>query len=73
MDELGRFTLPMELRRALDIHDHDRLQIFVDGDCIILRKCDPACVFCGDSKEIRQFKDKGVCPKCLSMVTIQVP
>ena len=39
LDELGRITLPIELRRSFQIEEKDPLEIFVDQDCIILRKC----------------------------------
>ena len=36
LDELGRITLPIELRRNLDVNDRDPLEIFVDEDKIIM-------------------------------------
>lgn len=45
VDELGRIVLPIELRRTLDIAERDALEIFVDGDNIILHKYHPACIF----------------------------
>ena len=47
MDHLGRVVLPIELRRTLDIHEKDALEIYVDEDSIILKKYEPACIFCG--------------------------
>jgi transcriptional pleiotropic regulator of transition state genes len=38
LDELGRITLPIELRRNLDVNERDPLEIFVDDDKIILKK-----------------------------------
>ena len=38
IDELGRIVLPIELRRILNIGERDPLEIYVDGDAIILRK-----------------------------------
>ena len=37
VDELGRIVLPIELRRTLDIEERDALEIYVDGDQIILK------------------------------------
>ena len=37
LDELGRITLPIELRRNFDVNERDPLEIFVDDDKIILR------------------------------------
>ena len=41
------------------------LEIYVDGPSIILNKYQPACIFCGDSREITSFKGKNVCVSCL--------
>ncbi|PZX07940.1 transcriptional pleiotropic regulator of transition state genes [Psychrobacillus insolitus] len=38
IDALGRVVLPKELRRTLNIADGDPVEIFVDGDQIILKK-----------------------------------
>ena len=65
VDELGRIVLPIELRRTLDIAERDPLEIYVDGSSIILKKYMPACIFCGESRDVVQFKAKNVCPKCL--------
>lgn len=41
VDELGRLVIPIELRRSLDIGVKDSIEVFVDGDKIILRKYQP--------------------------------
>jgi transcriptional pleiotropic regulator of transition state genes len=38
IDALGRVVLPKELRRTLNIADGDPVEVFVDGDQIILKK-----------------------------------
>ncbi len=38
VDELGRVVIPIELRRNLDIEVKDALEIFVDGEQIVLKK-----------------------------------
>lgn len=65
VDELGRVVIPIELRRTLDIAEKDALEIYVDSDRIILRKYEPACVFCGNADDIMNFKGKNVCKHCL--------
>ena len=69
VDELGRIVLPIELRRTLNIEIKDPLEIYVDGESIMLKKYQPACVFCGSSDGIRQIKGKNVCAK-LSLIHI---
>lgn len=65
VDELGRIVLPIELRRTLDIAERDSLEIYVDGSSIVLRKYQPACIFCDDAKEVVNFRGKNVCPSCI--------
>ena len=65
VDELGRIVLPIELRRTLDIAEKDSLEIYMDGSSIILKKYQPACVFCDDTKDVTVFHGKNVCARCL--------
>lgn len=64
IDELGRIVLPMELRKVLNINIKDPMEIYVEGDSIILKKYEPCCVFCGDSTNATEFKGKNVCENC---------
>ena len=65
VDELGCIVLPIELRRTLGIEEKDRIEIFVDGESIILRKYQPACIFCDNAKDIINYKGKNICPDCI--------
>ena len=66
VDELGRIVLPKELRRTLGINDDDPVEIFVDDEGnIILRKYEPACIFCGSATDISIVKTKNICRSCL--------
>ncbi|HCO62381.1 MAG TPA: AbrB family transcriptional regulator [Clostridiales bacterium] len=65
VDELGRIVLPIELRRTLDIAERDALEIYVDGASIVLKKYQPACLFCGESRDVTNFKGKNICASCL--------
>lgn len=68
VDELGRIVLPIELRRTLGIEEKDRIEIFVDGESIILRKYQPGCIFCDNAKDIINYKGKNICPDCIRAV-----
>ena len=65
VDELGRIVLPIELRRTLEIAERDSLEIYVEGSTIILKKYEPACIFCGDAKDVVNYKGRNICKKCL--------
>ena len=67
IDNLGRVVLPKELRSTYGITPDTPLEIFTEGDAILLRKYQPAgaCVLCGEvTPQTVQFKGKPVCPKC---------
>ena len=66
MDSLGRIVLPIELRRTLDIAEKDALEIYVDGQSIIMKKYEPNCIFCGNSENIVNYRNKNICPACIS-------
>ena len=45
IDDLGRVVLPIELRRNMGIDERDPIEIYVEGDMIILKKFQPSCIF----------------------------
>lgn len=69
VDELGRIVIPVELRRTLDIGEKDALEIYVNGESIIFKKYEPACIFCNDAENTTDFKGKTVCQRCLAEMT----
>jgi transcriptional pleiotropic regulator of transition state genes len=64
LDNLGRIVIPIELRRNFDIDIKDSLEIFVEGNTIVLKKYEPICTFCGESKDIFTFEGKNICRDC---------
>jgi len=68
VDELGRIVIPIELRRTLDIAEKDALEIYVDGELIILKKYQPACIFCGDARDVVNYRGKNICNACLDQL-----
>ncbi|WP_346935353.1 AbrB/MazE/SpoVT family DNA-binding domain-containing protein [Clostridium sp.] len=68
VDQLGRIVLPIELRRTLGIDIKDPLEIYVDGDQVILKKYEPTCIFCGEGKDIKTFDGKNICPSCIKKI-----
>lgn len=69
VDELGRIVVPIELRRSLGIGDRDAVEMFMEENSIIIRKHQPACVFCGSADDTIEYRQKTVCKECIdSMV-----
>lgn len=65
VDELGRIVVPIELRRSLGIGDRDAVEMFMETNSIIIRKHQPACVFCGSTDDTLEYKQKIVCKECI--------
>ena len=72
VDELGRIVLPIELRRTLGIEEKDRIEIFVEGESVILRKYQPACIFCDNAKDLILYKGKNICQECIRSMESQI-
>ena len=68
VDELGRVVIPMEIRNQFNIVEKDPIEISVEGSCIVLKKYEPNCIFCGTTKNLVEYKDKLVCDKCTSLL-----
>lgn len=60
LDELGRITIPIELRRNLNVNDRDPLEIFVEDDKIILKKYEPSDIFTGSMDDLVEYNGKRV-------------
>ncbi|MBE6067965.1 MAG: AbrB/MazE/SpoVT family DNA-binding domain-containing protein [Clostridium lundense] len=66
VDSLGRVVIPREITKTHNIKlNETSLEIYVDGDQIILKKYQPSCIFCHEAKVIVEFKGKNVCKKCI--------
>ena len=69
VDELGRVVIPIEIRNKFQIAEKDPIEIYVDGSSIILKKYEPNCIFCGNTKSLVSYKDKLVCQKCSQKIS----
>ncbi len=60
LDELGRITLPMELRKTMNLKEKDALQIFVEDGKIILERYTPSDIFTGVTEDLIEFHGKKI-------------
>lgn len=65
VDALGRVVIPVELRRNLNIKTDDSLEVYVDGQFIMLKKYEPSCIFCGEVEDIHLIHGKSICGNCV--------
>ena len=68
VDELGRVVIPIEMRNKFGITEKDPMEIYVDGTSIILKKYEPNCIFCNNSKNLIEFEGKQICTKCANKI-----
>lgn len=69
VDELGRVVIPKEIRKLLDIEDgKSMVEIFIDGDFVMLKKYQPGCAICGEAIDIRSFSGIRFCEKHWNML-----
>ncbi|WP_240421612.1 AbrB/MazE/SpoVT family DNA-binding domain-containing protein [Paenibacillus periandrae] len=74
IDDLGRVVIPKEIRRTFGISEGDPLEIFVDGDLVLLRKYVPGCILCGSLESLTPLcPGKEICAGCIKTINAIVP
>lgn len=63
-DNLGRASIPIDIRRKLGLMHGESLEIFSENGAVIFKKYQPSCVFCDEVSNVVIFKGKRVCIKC---------
>ena len=68
--KISSITASKENNELIDLSfifaEKDALEIYVDGEQIILKKYEPACIFCGDARDVVNYKGKNICKNCLN-------
>lgn len=70
VDSQGRVVLPIELLKTLDISKKDCLDVFVDGNELVLRKTQSGCVFCGEMERLILFHENQICEECVKGMAV---
>lgn len=68
IDELGRIVLPKNIRIPMGIETGDAVEIFTDGERIILQKFQSACIFCGEAEDVVYYNGKRICAVCVENI-----
>lgn len=68
VDNLGRVVIPMELRKTLALTEGDPLEIFTDGNKIVLKAYKPGCIFCGEVDGVREVAGTLICNSCIKKI-----
>lgn len=69
IDHLGRIVLPKELRAQLEITEGTPLEMYMDGNMIVLAKYVKGCLFCGAVEGLVEHRGKLVCKNCITEIT----
>lgn len=72
VDELGRLVIPKEIRDGLKIGHNDPLEIYMEGDKIIVTLYQPSCIFCGSEENLVEMGEKKVCAACVEALKSKV-
>lgn len=70
IDNLGRLTIPIGLRKNYDIVCGDAMEIYTEGNYVILKKHERCCVFCGERQKLLIYKDRPVCEACRKELSV---
>lgn len=68
VDQLGRIVLPKSLRKLYEMNVGDPIEIFVQGEHIVLEKYKPRCSFCGSDEQVKEYNNRTICFECLEEV-----
>jgi len=61
----GGFTLPLEMRRSLNINPGDSFEVTYNSHGnILLKRYAARCILCGGDSGVDYFKGKPVCASC---------
>ena len=69
IDNLGRIVIPVRLRRKFDLKSNDTLEIFTEGNSIILQRYIPSCIFCGEEDSLTEFGENYICQSCIRKIS----
>lgn len=66
VDSMGRVVIPKEIRKLLDIESgRDYIEIYMDGDRIVLEKYHPTCIFCDNLSDGVELGGHSICNECI--------
>ncbi len=69
-DQLGRIVVPKELRDIFNLQVNDPVEIFVnDNNEIVLKKYEPACIFCASTEDVVIYNGRQICKDCIEKLT----
>jgi len=68
VDSMGRMVVPKEVRNILGWDEGRPIEIFVDGESVVLKAYWPGCIFCNNLTDLTEFKGRLVCKTCIRKI-----
>lgn len=65
IDELGRLVIPKGMRRMVGLSENCLVDIFIDGENIIIRKAKHVCRMCNTERNLQEIKGSYICSDCI--------
>lgn len=65
VDDVGRVVIPRELLYTLGINTKDKMEMYVEGVYIVLKKYTASCHFCGSLVVEHELHGKLICNICV--------
>ena len=68
VDELGRIVIPKEMRTKMGITEDTPMEIYVEGDSIVMRRDASGCILCGKTAGTTDVHGKQICRECIASI-----
>lgn len=72
VDKLGRIVIPIEMRKTFEIKYETPMEIFIEKDSIILKKCIPMCIFCENVNDLVRYENRLICQDCIKKIANEI-
>jgi len=68
IDDLGRIVLPKEMRNCFGWTPGTPLEMFTEGESVVLRTYKPGCTFCNSLQNLERHKGLLLCGQCIAEI-----
>ncbi len=72
VDELGRIVIPIEIRNYLKIVEKCPVEVYLEGNRVILKKHYTKCIYCNEKNNLYNILEKPICDKCVTKIKEEI-
>lgn len=66
IDDTGRFVLPIEYRKRMNITSGTKIILYENDDKLIIEVATPKCKICGSTEKVKE--DLPLCEECIKRI-----